>query len=62
MKSARRPGSVIVDASVCMSSDSRGDNDTTFWKLVLMLRISASISTRSAGRNASDTCRTRARR
>ncbi len=44
MKSARRPGSSMLMASVCRSSDSSGDSDTTFWKLLLMLRSSASIS------------------
>ena len=48
MKSASRPGSVMFIASVCRSSDSSGDSDTTCWKFVLMLRASASISSRSA--------------
>ena len=48
MKSASRPGSVMFIASVCRSSDSSGDSDTTCWKLVLMFRASASISRRSA--------------
>ena len=48
MKSASRPGSVMFIASVCRSSDSSGDSDTTCWKFVLMLRASASISRRSA--------------
>ena len=48
MKSASRPGSVMFVASVCRSSDSSGDSDTTCWKFVLMLRASASISRRSA--------------
>ena len=62
MKSASRPGSLMVPASVCRSSDSSGDSETTFWKLVLMLRIRASISVRSAVRRASRAGRTRARR
>ena len=48
MKSARRPGSVMLVASVCRSSDSSGDSETTCWKFVLMFRASASISSRSA--------------
>ncbi len=44
MKSASRPGSSMLIASVCRSSESSGDSDTTFWKLLLMLRSSASIS------------------
>ena len=44
----RGPGSVMLSASVCRSSDSSGDSDTTCWKFVLMLRCSASISRRSA--------------
>ena len=47
MKSASRPGSVMLAASVCRSSDSSGDSDTTCWKFVLMFRSSASISSRS---------------
>ena len=62
MKSASRPGSLMVPARVCRSSDKSGDNETTFWKLVLMLRISASISVRSAARSASAAGCTRARR
>ena len=38
MKSASRPGSVMLIASVCRSSDSSGDSETTCWKFVLMLR------------------------
>ena len=52
MKSASRPGSVMFIASVCRSSDSSGDSETTCWKLVLMLRCSASISSRSASLRA----------
>ena len=48
MKSASRPGSVMFIASVCRSSDSSGESDTTCWKFVLMFRASASISSRSA--------------
>ncbi len=48
MKSASRPGSVMFVASVCRSSESSGESETTCWKLVLMLRASASISSRSA--------------
>ena len=48
MKSASRPGSVMFIASVCRSSESSGDSETTCWKLVLMFRASASISSRSA--------------
>ena len=48
MKSASRPGSVMLAASVCRSSDSSGDSDTTCWKFVLMFRSSASISSRSS--------------
>ena len=62
MKSARRPGSVMLVASVCRSSDSSGDSDTTCWKLVLMLRASASISSRSASLVSSAAALTRARR
>ena len=35
MKSASRPGSVMLAASVCRSSESSGDSDTTCWKLRL---------------------------
>ena len=62
MKSASRPGSAMFDASVCRSSDSSGDSDTTCWKFVLMLRSSASISRRSASLTASTAGVTRARR
>ena len=62
MKSASRPGSVMFIASVCRSSDSSGDSDTTCWKLVLMLRASASISSRSASLVSSVAALTRARR
>ena len=34
----------MLAASACRSSDSSGDEDTTCWKLLLMLRWSASIS------------------
>ena len=44
MKSASRPGSVMFIASTCKSSDSRGDRDTTCWKLVLMFRCRASTT------------------
>ena len=50
MKSASLPGSAMFSASVCRSSDSSGDSDTTCWKFVLMLRCSASISRRSSSR------------
>jgi hypothetical protein len=59
MKSASRPGSVMFDASVCRSSDSSGDSETTCWKFVLMLRSSASISSRSSSLNASTAGATR---
>ena len=62
MKSARRPGSVMFIASVCRSSDSSGDSETTCWKFVLMLRASASISSRSASLVSSIAALTRARR
>jgi hypothetical protein len=62
MKSARRPGSVMLTASVCRSSDNNGDSDTTCWKFVLMLRASASISRRSASLVSSVAAVTRARR
>ncbi len=48
MKSASLPASVMFIASVCRSSESSGDSETTFWKLVLMLRCSASTSRRSS--------------
>ena len=48
MKSASRPASVMFAASVCRSSESSGESETTCWKFVLMLRASASISRRSA--------------
>ena len=51
MKSARRPGSVMLSASVCRSSESSGDSDTTCWKFDLMLRSRASISSRSSSRS-----------
>ena len=38
MKSASLPGSVMFSASVCRSSDSSGESETTCWKFVLMLR------------------------
>ena len=44
MKSASLPGSVMFAASACRSSDSSGDSETTCWKLLLMLRCRASIS------------------
>ena len=53
MKSASRPGSVMFIASACRSSDSSGDSETTCWKLVLMFRCSASISSRSSSRTVS---------
>ncbi len=62
MKSARRPASVMFVASVCRSSDRSGDSDTTCWKLVLMLRASASISSRSVSLASSTASCTRARR
>ena len=62
MKSASRPGSVMFVASVCRSSDSSGDSDTTCWKFVLMFRASASISSRSASLVSSLAALTRARR
>ena len=62
MKSDSRPGSVMLAASVCRSSESSGDSDTTCWKLVLMFRSSASISRRSASASDSTAGVTRARR
>ncbi len=62
MKSARRAGSSMFIASVCRSSDSSGDSDTTFWKLLLMFLRSASISRRSSSRSTSSTAETFARR
>src|SRR5258706_1032224 len=62
MKSARRPGSVMFDASVCRSSDSSGESDTTCWKFVLILRASASISNGSASLVPWAAAVTRARR
>ena len=62
MKSASRPGSVMFIARVCRSSDSSGDSDTTCWKLVLMFRASASISSRSDSLVSSVAALTRARR
>ena len=62
MKSARRPGSVMFSASVCRSSESSGDSETTFWKLLLMLRCSASISRRSSSLSSSGVALTWARR
>ncbi len=60
MKSARRPASAMFAASVCRSSDSRGDSETTCWKFPLMFRNWASISSRSSSRTTSGTCATRA--
>ena len=62
MKSASRPGSEMLTASVCRSSDSSGDSETTCWKFVLMFRASASISSRSASLVSSVAGVTRARR
>ena len=62
MKSASLPGSVMLAASVCRSSDSSGDSDTTCWKLLLMLRCSASISRWSSSRSWSGATVTAARR
>ena len=62
MKSASRPGSTMFIASVCRSSESSGDRDTTCWKFVLMFRASASISRRSASLIPSTAAVTRARR
>ena len=62
MKSARRAGSSMFSASVCRSSESSGDSETTFWKLLLMLRSSASISSRSSSRSSSETAVTVARK
>ena len=60
MKSASRPGSVMFAASVCRSSESSGDSDTTCWKFVLMFRSSASISSRSSSCSPSTAGVTRA--
>ncbi len=54
MKSASLPGSEMFRASVWRSSDSSGDSDTTCWKLVLMFRWRASISSLSSSRISSD--------
>ena len=62
MKSASLPGSVMLAASVCRSSDSSGDSETTCWKLLLMLRCSASISRWSSSRSWSGATVTAARR
>ena len=43
----------MLAASACRSSDSSGDSDTTCWKLLLMLRCSASISRWSSSRSTS---------
>ena len=60
MKSASRPGSVMLMASVCRSSDISGDSETICWKLVLMLRWSASISSLSLSPTTSGISVTRA--
>ena len=52
----------MFEASVCRSSGSSGDSGTTCWKLFLMFRISASISTRSMTWATSDTPDTLPRR
>ena len=62
MKSARRPGSVMFEASACRSSDINGDSDTICWKFALMLRCSASISRRSSSLRTSGASVTRPRR
>ena len=62
MKSASRPGSVMLSASVWRSSESSGDSETTCWKFDLMLRCSASISRRSSSRTSPTARRTAARR
>ena len=62
MKSASRLGSVMLIASVCRSSESNGDSDTTCRKFVLMFRASASISRRSASLVPSAAALTCARR
>ena len=62
MKSARRPGSVMFEASACRSSDISGDSDTICWKFALMLRCSASISRRSSSLSTSGASVTRPRR
>ena len=62
MKSARRPGSVMLRASVCRSSESSGERDTTCWKFDLMFRCIASISRRSESTAVSSALRTRPRR
>ena len=59
MKSASLPGSVMLAASVWRSSDSSGDSETTCWKLLLMLRCSASISRWSSSRSWSGATVTR---
>ncbi len=61
MKSASRPGSSMFIASVWRSSESRGESDTTAWKFVLMLRCSASISSRSPSDSFSGAVLTTAR-
>ena len=54
------PGSVMFEASACRSSDISGDSETICWKLVLMLRCSASISRRSSSFRISGASVTRA--
>ncbi len=62
MKSASRPGSAMFIASVCRSSERSGESDTTFWKLLLMFRCSASISRWSSSLRSSAVVDTLARR
>ena len=62
MKSVSRPGSVMLRASVCRSSESSGESDTTCWKFDLMFRCIASISRRSSSAVVSAARRTRPRR
>ena len=62
MKSASRPGSVMLTASDCKSSDMSGDIETICWKLVLMFRWRASISSRSDSSSTSGASLTAPRR
>jgi hypothetical protein len=62
MKSASRPGSVMLVESVCRSSERSGESETTCWKFVRMFRSSASISRCCASAPVSGARLTRARR
>ncbi len=62
MKSASLPGSMMLRASVWRSSESSGESETTCWKLALMFRCSASISSLSASLVPSAAATTSARR